>query len=365
MMAGMTSGDDEGRGVPPGAAIRLASHAPMTGPMALFGDILRAARARFDEVNAAGGVHGHPIELVVGDDRYDPDLTPRVVDELLALDGLLGFVMCVGTPPHLRVVDRLAALGVPDLAVVTGAASLAEPERPAMFVANPPYVANGRALGAAVRGGRGAVITYDTDFGRDWARGFAEGIGGAPRITFLGPDAAVEVAVDALAADPVDAVLLALRPDQEIAAIHRGRARGLDPRWLVAYTDTVIDGLGAAAEGVLGSHWLYMAEGSDLAAIADHRRLLAERAPGVAVSGSTVGGHALADLTVELLRRAGPSPTRARLLDAVATLDGRWASPLMRVAPRKDPRRPVIFPDVALLEVEGGAWRPRAAHGAS
>jgi hypothetical protein len=34
MMAGMTDGGDLGRGVPPGAAIRLASHAPMTGPMA-------------------------------------------------------------------------------------------------------------------------------------------------------------------------------------------------------------------------------------------------------------------------------------------------------------------------------------------
>lgn len=359
MMTVMTSG------VPSGAAIRLASHAPMTGPMALFGDILRAARARFDEVNAAGGVHGHPIELVVGDDRYDPDLTPSVVDELLALDGLLGFVMCVGTPPHLRVVDRLAALGVPDLAVVTGAAALAEPERPAMFIANPPYVANGRALGAAVRGGRGAVITYDTDFGRDWARGFAEGIGGDPRVHLLAPSAAPDAAVDALAAEAVDAVLLALRPDHEIAAIRRGHARGLHPRWLVAFVDTVIDGLGGAAAGVIGSHWLHMAEGSDSPAITEHRRLLAERAPGVAVSGSTVGGHALADLTLELLRRAGPSPTRARLLDAVATLDGRWASPLMRVAPRKDPRRPVIFPEVALLEVEGGAWRPRAAHGAS
>jgi hypothetical protein len=101
-----------------------------------------------------------------------------------------------------------------------------------------------------------------------------------------------------------------------------------------------------------------MAEASRHPAIVDHRRLLAARAPEVRVSGSSIGGHALADLIVELLRRAGPSPTRAGLSAAYATLDGGWASPLMRVAPRKEPTRPVIFDDVALLEVIDGAWAP-------
>ncbi|MCA9658727.1 MAG: ABC transporter substrate-binding protein [Myxococcales bacterium] len=345
-----------------GAPLRFACHAPLSGPMALFGDIPRAARARFAEVNASGGVHGHPIELVIGDDRYEPERTPAVVEELLGLDDLLGFALCVGTPPHLTVVDRLAALSVPDLAVVTGAASLADPERPAMFIANPPYAANARVLGGAVAGGRGGVITYDTDFGRDWARGFAEGRGGPTSVRFLRPgevdDAAIGASIDAMAAAGVDAILLAVQPDHEVAAIRRGHAIGLRPRWLVAFVDTVIAQLGALAEGVIGSHWLHMAEASSHPAIVDHRRLLAERAPDVSVSGSSLGGHALADLIVELLRRAGPSPTRERLSAAYATLDGGWASPLMRVAPRKHPTRPVIFDDVELLEVVDGAWTP-------
>jgi len=353
------------RRLPPGAPIRLASHAPLSGPMALFGDILLAARARFDEANAAGGVHGHPIELLVGDDRYEPARTPAVVDHLLAVDGLLAFVMAVGTPPHLTVVDRLIDLGVPDLAVVTGAAALADPPRPAMFVANPPYTTNGRVLGAAVHGARGGVLTYDTDFGRDWVRGFAEGLGRPPRVHHLAEGEPLGPAVDAMAEAGVDALLLAVRPDHEIAAIHHGRARAYHPRWLVAFLDTVIDGLGPAADGVLGAHWLHLAEGADTPPLVAHRRLLAERAPGVQVSGSTVGGHALADLTLELLRRAGPGPSRACLAHAITTLDGTWASPLMRIAPRKDPRRPVIFDDLALLQVTRGAWRPLADQGAA
>lgn len=353
------------RRLPPGAPIRLASHAPLSGPMALFGDILLAARARFDEVNDQGGVHGHPIELHIGDDRYEPARTPAVVDQLLAVDDLLAFVMSVGTPPHLTVVDRLRERGVPDLAVVTGAASLADPPRPAMFIANPPYTTNGRVLGAAVRGARGGILTYDTDFGRDWARGFADGLGAPPRVHHLAEGEPLGPAVDAMARAGVDALLLAVRPDHEIAAVRHGHARGYRPRWLIAFLDTVLDGLGDAAEGLLGAHWLHLAEGADTPPIAAHRRLLAQRAPGVAVSGSTVGGHALADLTVELLRRTGPSPSRARLAHAITTLDGAWRSPLMRIAPRKDPRRPVIFDDLVLLQASRGAWRPLADHGAA
>lgn len=352
-----------------GAPIRLACHAPLSGPMALFGDIPRAARARFDEVNARGGVHGHPIELIIGDDRYDPALTPGVVDRLLATDDLLAFALCVGTPPHLTVVDRLAELGVPDLAVITGAASLAEPPRPTMFIANPPYATNAEALGAGVFGGRGGVITYDTAFGRDWARGFAAGVGGAPIVRLLRAEeadaAAIDASVGAMIEAGVDALLLAMQPDHEVAAIRAGDRLGYRPRWLVAFIDTVIDQLGPLAEGVTGSHWLHMAETSSLPAIVDHRRLLAERAPEVPVSGSSIGGHALADLIVELLRRTGPSPTRERLCATFAGLGGDWASPLMRVAPRKDPARPVVFSDVALLRVEAGAWRPRSAMDAS
>ena len=56
------------------------------------------------------------------------------------------------------------------------------------------------------------------------------------------------------------------------------------------------------------------------------------------------------------MRRAGPCPTRARLLAALDGLDGRWRSPLMRVSPRKQPGRPVIFDEVALLRLTAEGW---------
>ncbi|WAS90793.1 ABC transporter substrate-binding protein [Nannocystis punicea] len=342
----------------PGEPICFGCHAPLTGAMAMFGEIAVAAQALFAEVNAAGGVHGHPIALIVGDDRYDPGETPAVVERLLAEHPLLGFLMCVGTPPHLTVIDRLAAAHVPDLAVVTGASSMAEPPRPNMCVANVPYHSNGRALGRHVRAmARVGTITYDTEFGRDWVAGFAVGLGRAPmQSRWLGPGEAIEPAVEAMQSEGMEAVLAVVRPEQEVAAILHARGRGFRPRWLIGFVDGLTTMLGAAGEGVIGSHWLHMAEGSGSPAIAAHRELMARRAPQVEVTGTSVGGQALAELTVEVLRRAGPCPTRARVLAALHSLDGRWRSPLMRVSPRKDPRRPVIFDEVALLRLTADGW---------
>ncbi|MBZ5714857.1 ABC transporter substrate-binding protein [Nannocystis pusilla] len=350
---------DAGFTVAPGQPIRFGCHAPLSGPMAMFGEIAAAAQALFAEVNAAGGVHGHAIELIVGDDRYDPAATPGVVERLLAEHALSGFLMCVGTPPHLTVIDRLTAAQIPDLAVVTGASSMAEPARPNMFVANVPYEANGRALGRHVAGvACVGAITYDTDFGRDWIAGFAAGLGRAPEcVQWLAPGEPIEPAVERVQASGAAAVLAVVRPEQEAQAIRHAAGRGFRPRWLVGFVDGLDAMLGALGEGIVGSHWLHMAEGADSPAIAAHRALMARRAPRSEVTGTTVGGQALAELTVELLRRAGPSPSRSAVLAALDTFEkGDWRSPLMRVSPRKDRRRPVIFGEVALLRLTAGAW---------
>jgi branched-chain amino acid transport system substrate-binding protein len=346
-----------------GEPIRFGCHAPMRGPMAMFGEIVVAAQALFEEVNAAGGIHGRRVELVVGDDGYDPGETPAVVERLLAGPRLLGFLLCVGTPPHLTVIERLTAAKIPDLMVVTGASAMTEPPRANMCAANVPYFANGRALGLHVRGlERVGAITYDTEFGRDWIAGFSAGLGRAPeQVRWLGAGEAIEPAVEAMQAAEVAAVLAVVRPEQEAAAIRHAGARGFHPRWLVGFVDGLVAMLGAAGEGVIGAHWLHMAEGSGSPAIARHRELMARRAPEVAVTGTTVGGQALAELTVELLRRAGARPSRASLLAALDSLDGSWRSPLMRVSPRKDPRRPVIFEEVTLLELRGGTWEEVAS----
>ena len=56
-----------------GTAVRIGIIAPLTGPSADFGtSVQQGAQLAAAEINAAGGVLGRPLELVVKDDRGDP-----------------------------------------------------------------------------------------------------------------------------------------------------------------------------------------------------------------------------------------------------------------------------------------------------
>ncbi len=64
-------------------AILIGQSAALTGPAAAIGTAMRnGALAYFDEVNAAGGVHGRQIKLVTMDDAFEPD---RAKDNTLKL----------------------------------------------------------------------------------------------------------------------------------------------------------------------------------------------------------------------------------------------------------------------------------------
>ena len=57
--------------------IIIGMHTDLSGPAAPYGvSTSNASRIRFDEVNAAGGIHGRKIKLIVEDTQYQ---VPRAV----------------------------------------------------------------------------------------------------------------------------------------------------------------------------------------------------------------------------------------------------------------------------------------------
>jgi branched-chain amino acid transport system substrate-binding protein len=58
---------------PNGNEIVIGAAGPMSGDLAVFGELLRrGAAAAVEAINAEGGVLGKPLRLVLGDDRCDP-----------------------------------------------------------------------------------------------------------------------------------------------------------------------------------------------------------------------------------------------------------------------------------------------------
>jgi branched-chain amino acid transport system substrate-binding protein len=66
------------------AQIKVGSAGPMTGSNAAFGEQLRrGAEMAVADINAAGGVNGQKLELVIGDDACDPKQATAVANKMV------------------------------------------------------------------------------------------------------------------------------------------------------------------------------------------------------------------------------------------------------------------------------------------
>ncbi|MGV3573234.1 MAG: ABC transporter substrate-binding protein [Ramlibacter sp.] len=110
-----------------GERIVLAQSAPFTGPAAQLGiQFHQGAKLCFGQVNAQGGVHRKPIELVRLDDGYEPDRCVENTRKLLADDPLALFGY-IGTPTSLAALPVATAARAPFFAPFTGAMALRQP----------------------------------------------------------------------------------------------------------------------------------------------------------------------------------------------------------------------------------------------
>jgi len=69
-------------------SVKIGILHPVTGPLAEPGQACRlAAQIAADEINAAGGVAGHSLEIVELDDEFSPEKAVRSYQQLAGTDG--------------------------------------------------------------------------------------------------------------------------------------------------------------------------------------------------------------------------------------------------------------------------------------
>ncbi len=104
-----------------GEPVRIGFFMSMTGRDASFGEAsLRGARLAVDGLNAAGGVLGRPVELVVEDDRSIAGESATAVKKLISRDRVVALVGECSSARTLEAASVAQASGVP---MVTPAAT--------------------------------------------------------------------------------------------------------------------------------------------------------------------------------------------------------------------------------------------------
>lgn len=246
--------------------VRLGLHHAESGPDAAAGlDRRRAARLAVDEINAAGGVLGRPVELVVRGVASGAASAHASIDE--------GVVMLIGgaTPDAAAAVSGVAqARGVPFFAVPNGASDVvvAAATRHAFHAgldAHASAVALADVLGRADAAGTFAFLTGDDDRSRATearlrAATSTEDRELHERITIESEpvtDEAIRRAIDRARTRRPDVLVVALPPGVVERALLAVADAGLAPATRVVATNLTLDlaeRVGPRAmEGVLGA----------------------------------------------------------------------------------------------------------------
>jgi ABC-type branched-subunit amino acid transport system substrate-binding protein len=311
--------------------ILIGQSAGLTGPAApQIRDLTAGAQAYFDKLNRAGGIHGRQIQLKSLDDAIDPKRTLENATRLIHEDGAFALFLFRGTPNVEAVIPFVEKERVPLVAPSSGAESMYIPAKRYLFPVRSPYDAEvQRMVDHMAKFGyaRIAVFHEDAAFGKDVLARVKSAI---EKTTLTLATAApyargttdVAGAAQQVVASNSEAVVLAGQANALIAFIEVMKSKGQTPNYFTLSTvsnDAFIKGLGQNARGVTLTQvtpYPYSVASplskEFLDAIRDK--------PDVRPSYLAMEGFIGAKLLAEGLRRAGPAPTREKLVAALETL---------------------------------------------
>jgi len=165
-----------------GEAIRIGVPLPLTGAKAGFGEIKRNSyEMALEEVNAAGGVDGRPLEFIFRDTAGDPDAAAAVAEELITADKVAVLAGGYSSSCCLAIARVAQRYGVPYLIDSAAADSVTQQGWDYVFRLNPPAALVAQGLisffSEIVHPRSMAVIYEHSDFGsamaeamRGWCR---------------------------------------------------------------------------------------------------------------------------------------------------------------------------------------------------
>lgn len=320
------------------ADIVIGQVAPLSGVLASTGkQMVLGGHIYFSHVNATGGVHGQKISVQVVDDGYKVDDTVRLTRELLANPEVVALFGFAGTSN----VGKLLTDGVLEqggaalVAPYTGGEPLRNPFNPWIFHVRAGYadetehmVQQVTTLGMT----RIGVMYQDDGFGKAGLEGVQKAL--AKRKLELSVAAPydrntdqVDAAVTKVMQSDAQAVIMIAVNKPASAFIQRYREAGGGAQ---LYNISVVDPAEIVKlAGLKNAHGLGISQVvpypylPNLPVVREYQSLLKKYAPDDLANYTSFEEFLGAKVLVEALRRAGPAPTRAKVLKALEGL-GRY-----------------------------------------
>ncbi len=166
-------GADTGSGTnPTGDPVVIGAIVSATGPNSPLGEPERKALGVMEkEINAAGGVLGRPVVIVVEDDKSDPKEAVTAANRLIQQEKAVAIIAASGSPSTLAVKEITAQQGLPQVSMA--ASSAITDQAPTEWIWSTPHkneLAVARALtyiSEVLQAKKIAVLHDENAFGSD------------------------------------------------------------------------------------------------------------------------------------------------------------------------------------------------------
>lgn len=338
--------DPDAANAPIEGTVKIGSTMPLSGGLAAtaFAPVKDGFEAYIKYANEKKLLGDITIEVTIGDDQYNKDLTPGKVDELLDADVDL-FSAMIGTSQVASVRDLLNEECYPQLMSLTGDPRWGDAENyPWTTGILIPYDVESKAYAKVMGemfpdGGDVALFTVNSDFGQPYVDAFTEA---APEFnltiveeqtveaTDSNPPTAQLNAIAAAAPDAILAVPLGAGCVTFLTELANTKAAnpGWEPKVFVTATCAsalILGAAGAAADGLYTAANLVDVldpETAALPAVAEYIAYMESLGKSEIITTAGAGWHA-AEMTVAVLKKALESGvlSRASIINAARNLD--------------------------------------------
>jgi branched-chain amino acid transport system substrate-binding protein len=302
----------------------------LSGPIvALSREIINAMNMRVEEANAAGGVHGRKIRLLVEDSGYDTKKAMLAAQKLAENDKIFAVVGTIGTTIALTTQQVFADAGVINLFPIASSRGLYEPPE-LKFAAHVPYFQQGRVIVKVMEGKRAnrkwCSLVQDDDLGTEILAGIDSGMKQVnktlvERTTYKRGATDFTSQVARLRGAGCDTVVLGTTLRETVGALNEAKKIGFAPDFVAssaAYTALVPKLGGAVTDGLYAAHAATQPYAdSPIPAMREWFAAFTAKYK-EEPDGYAVMGYAAVDWTLKAMEKTGPDLTAKSF---VATLE--------------------------------------------
>jgi ABC-type branched-subunit amino acid transport system substrate-binding protein len=234
----------------------FGTHQDLSGPIKFWGvPVSNGMKMAVEEVNAAGGINGRKLKMILEDSGYDPKRAVLASQKMIERDKIFAMVGPMGSPTVLAAQDILFDAGVLQLFPLTAAEFTfkfdpAKPQERLKFNNLLPYVESTRAALKYMMEWKGfkkpCIMHQDDEYGKNVLDGFTQQLEAmkvpvASVTTFKRGASDFSAQIAKMKSDACDLVVLGAVIREPIGAMGEAKKLGWDVTFLGATPTNVLE----------------------------------------------------------------------------------------------------------------------------